>query len=533
VAKFSSSFSLGADLLKHYYPAFALELRRRSVDAYDFAKKYPGVSQTAPCRAPYFYEEDNWVDDMELAAAQLFIRSGDKKYLNDAVTFGAMEPVTPWLGADTARHYQWYPFVNLGHFLIARDSKEHSRQFITHMREGIEKIYQKGKTNAFNFGVPFIWCSNNLVSSLLTQMYLYRTLTKDESYIEMESSLRDWLFGCNPWGTSMVVGLPAYGDTPSDPHSAFTHVYNFPISGGLVDGPVRATIFDQHKKYIRLTKADPYAEFQSALAVYHDDWGDYTNNEPTMDGTAGLTMYLSSLEKKEQKSEQPSVVRFGGIIRFDTTKKNIYLLFTGHEFADGGPTILRTLRKHNIKGSFFFTGDFYRNKNFTPIIKQLKKEDHYLGAHSGKHLLYAPWVKRDSLLVDKNTFVDDLKDNYKEMNKFGIRSTDAKYFLPPYEWYNQTISDWTNYYGLELVNFSSGTSSNADYTTPDMANYIPSDSIVTRILRYESASTTGLNGFLLLSHIGTSELRTKKFYNRLDEVIVELKRRGYSFKKLQ
>jgi hypothetical protein len=28
----------------------------------------PGFTQTAPCRAPYFYEEENWVDDMELAA---------------------------------------------------------------------------------------------------------------------------------------------------------------------------------------------------------------------------------------------------------------------------------------------------------------------------------------------------------------------------------------------------------------------------------------------------------------------------------
>jgi hypothetical protein len=44
--------------------------------------------------------------------------------------------------------------------------------------------------------------------------------------------------GCNPWGTSMVYGLPSNGDTPVDPHSAFTHLKNYPIDGGLVDGPV-------------------------------------------------------------------------------------------------------------------------------------------------------------------------------------------------------------------------------------------------------------------------------------------------------
>jgi len=38
-----------------------------------------------------------------------------------------------------------------------------------------------------------------------------------------------------------------------------------------------------------------------------------------------------------------------------------------------------------------------------------------------------------------------------------------------------------------------------------------------------------LNGFILLVHFGTDERRTDKLYNRLDEIITELKRRGYSF----
>jgi len=29
--------------------------------------------------------------------------------------------------------------------------------------------------------------------------------------------------------------------------------------------------------------------------VYHDDWGDYSTNEPIMDGTANLVWLLSSL----------------------------------------------------------------------------------------------------------------------------------------------------------------------------------------------------------------------------------------------
>ena len=34
----------------------------------------------------------------------------------------------------------------------------------------------------------------------------------------------------------------------------------------------------------------------------------------------------------------------GAIIRGDTAKKNIALVFTGHEFADGGDFIVNTLK---------------------------------------------------------------------------------------------------------------------------------------------------------------------------------------------
>ncbi|MEW5797377.1 MAG: glycoside hydrolase family 9 protein [Bacteroidota bacterium] len=529
--KFASSFALGALTMKRYYPAFADNLLQKAIDAYDFGIQYPGVCQTAPCSAPYFYEEDNWTDDMELAAIQLYLSTGDERYLTEAVKYGSLEETTPWLGADTARHYQWYPFVNLGHYHLA-SIKETSDRFIPLIKKGIENVYQRGASNPFLFGVPFIWCSNNLVSALLTQIHLYKKLTADSSYDRMEASLRDWLFGCNIWGTSMIVGLPRWGDTPDDPHSAFTHVYNYPIDGGLVDGPVRETIFDQHRRYIRLTKPDPYAAFQSNLAVYHDDWGDYTNNEPTMDGTAELTMYLSSLEQNSLHSRQHMSKSHGGIVRMDSTKKEVYLIVTGHEFADGAASILATLKKQNVKASFFFTGDFYRNKKFSSLIRKLKNEGHYLGAHSDKHLSYCSWKERDSLLVTKDSFIIDLRKNYIEMAKFGISSSEAKYFLPPFEWYNRTISNWTNEYGLTLINFTPGTSSNADYTTPSMPNYISSDSIAGRILRYESVERNGLNGFLLLSHIGTDKQREDKFYEKLDGLISELKRRGYSFKRL-
>lgn len=215
----------------------------------------------------------------------------------------------------------------------------------------------------------------------------------------------------------------------------------------------------------------------------------------------------------------------GGIVRGDTTKKQVSLVFTGHEFVDGAETIRSVLKKHAVEATFFLTGDFYRW--YPDIARALQAEGHYLAPHSDKHLLYADWGNRDSTLVTSEQFKKDLEDNYRVMEDIGLTIDFPRYFMPPYEWYNQEISNWAKAMGVQIVNFTPGTTSNADYTTPDMKSYRSSETIYQNIMRYEEEN--GLNGFLLLIHIGTDPKRTDKLYDRLDEMVNELKERGYSF----
>ena len=114
-----------------------------------------------------------------------------------------------------------------------------------------------------------------------------------------------------------------------------------------------------------------------------------------------------------------------------------------------------------------------------------------------------------------------------------MKKKEAHYFLPPYEWYNDSIAAWTKKMGLQLVDFTPGTRSNADYTYPEMGKkYLSSDSIFHSILNYEMRSSNGLNGFILLVHIGTDPRRTDKFYKYLPALINQLKDRGYEFERI-
>ncbi|MBO9620951.1 MAG: glycoside hydrolase family 9 protein [Niabella sp.] len=519
--KFASAFALGAQVLKAYDPVFAASLISKAKEAYAFGQKYPGATQTIPFGAPYFYAEDNWVDDMELAALTLYKSDPQQQFLDDAVAYARREPVTPWMGADTARHYQWYPFVNLGHYWGARQPG-HAAEYRSFMQEGIERVKKRGAGNPFFMGVPFIWCSNNLTVALLTQLSLYKKVSGDRQYDELEAAMRDWLFGCNPWGTGMIVDLPENGVAPRDPHSAFTHIGHYKISGGLVDGPIYGSIWNKLIG-IKLYKEDAFAAFQSPLVIYHDDFGDYSSNEPTMDGTASLSYYLSQLQATEDYRTDAE----GAVTGLPGNK--VYLLFSGHDRGEGGALINRVLKKHHVKASFFFTGDFTRNANFKPLIQQLKKEGHYIGSHSDKHLLYNDWTQRDSLLVTKDSFVHDLNTAYATLQQQGIKK--GKWFLPPYEWYNKQVVQWAKESGLTVINYTPGTGTNGDYTWPGLKNYKSSDTLFDQLKKFEA--TNGLGGCFILIHYGTDERRTDKFYTRLEALIQWIQSKGYTLDRLQ
>ena len=537
--KFASDFALGAEILRPFYPEFAEKIGAKAQAAYDAGVAKPGVCQTASVVSPYIYEEDNWVDDMELAAYEMYRRTGDKKYRTEAIEYARREPVTPWMGADSARHYQWYPFMNMGHYRIARNfGGKVSAEFIRNMRSGIQRVYERGKDHPFMFGIPGIWCSNNLTTAMLTQCILYRELTGDTTYQEMEGSLRDWLLGCNPWGVSMIVELPKGGTFPTQPHSFIIKYKMGNTTGGLVDGPVYSTIFGGLLG-IHTDGGVNYEEFQPGDLVYHDSTHDYSTNEPTMDGTASLTFPLSYYQREGRELQNKvsgaavlpdrNIYRDGGIIRTDPSVRHIDFVFTAADKADGADRIISTLRKYNIKGGFFFTGEFF--ELYPDVVRRLVAEGHYVGSHSYGHLLYAPWGKRDSLLVTRQEFEEDMFKSYKVLREFGI--TDAPYFIPPYEHYNATISSWARQLGLQVINYTPGTLTNGDYTTPGMSRYFSSKEILGKIREYERTDPDGLNGHIMLIHFGTDPSRTDKFYDKLPGLIRELRRKGYSFTPLK
>ncbi|MFN2416787.1 MAG: glycoside hydrolase family 9 protein [Pyrinomonadaceae bacterium] len=275
--------------------AYAQSLLRAGVEVYALGRAKEGVQQGNSYGAPYRYAETTWADDMEWGAAELYRATGERRYLADAARYARRAAAESWMGRAEAGHYQFYPFMNVGHFRLYEVADRGLRgELAGFYREGIERCVKAGAANPYQLGVPFIWCSNNLVAALATQVLLYERMTGDRRYRRFAAAQGDWLLGRNPWGVSMFTGLPDGGVWPRDPHIFTNQLLKREVRGRLVDGPVYMKIF-QSLKGVGITEPDPLAPFHDDRAVYHDDIKDYSTNEPTMDGTASAILLWALL----------------------------------------------------------------------------------------------------------------------------------------------------------------------------------------------------------------------------------------------
>jgi endoglucanase len=290
--RYAAAMALGFQIWKNdaRLKSFAQKLLRAGQEVYALGQAKEGVQQGNSYGAPYRYAETTWADDMEWGAAELLRATGNTRYLRDAKRYALLAASESWMGRTEAGHYQYYPFMNVGHLrLYDLVDMRFKKLLAKYYREGIERALHSAETNPYRAGVPFIWCSNNLVVALATQCWAYESMTGDMRYTEFAARQRDWLLGRNPWGISMFTGIPGNGKYPKDVHLFGNAILKRMVSGGLVDGPVYRKVF-LTLKGVSIAEPDPFAAFQDERAVYHDDIKDYSTNEPTMDGTASAIL---------------------------------------------------------------------------------------------------------------------------------------------------------------------------------------------------------------------------------------------------
>lgn len=251
-------------------------------------------------------------------------------------------------------------------------------------------------------------------------------------------------------------------------------------------------------------------------------------------------------EEQTETTEEHQMVydKYGVIQRIDTAKKHVYLVFTAHystndngyfENFDGVEPVLNTLKEKGVKGSFFPTGNCFREPKYEASIRRIIDEGHYLSAHSNHHLLMCPEDEtRDSVnLVTADSIREDIAGMELELEKFGLTKDQFNWMIPPYEVYNQFSADALRSLGYTLLNPTQETLfTGMDWMPQGTPSYWTGDQILNKLWEYEQAE--GLNGAIILIHAMVYPNRPEedRLYTRLPEIIDHLRKLGYEFSRI-
>jgi len=128
----------------------------------------------------------------------------------------------------------------------------------------------------------------------------------------------------------------------------------------------------------------------------------------------------------------------------DTDEKVIYLTFDAG-FENGyTPTILDTLKKHNIKAAFFLVGNYLEKE--PELVKRIVKEGHIVGNHTYNH----PDMSKISNMESFKKEITSLEESYKNITGQEM----LKFYRPPQGKFNEENLKLANELGYKTIFWS-------------------------------------------------------------------------------
>lgn len=180
----------------------------------------------------------------------------------------------------------------------------------------------------------------------------------------------------------------------------------------------------------------------------------------------------------------------------DKAIHSVYLTFDDGPIPEATPFILDTLRKYDIKATFFVVGDNVRKH--PELYQRIIDEGHRVGNHTYNH-----WCTNF-----KHTLGSYVK-NVKKANEL----IHSHYFRPPHGWMRPAAYIWLKY-TYQIVMW--------DVITRDYSTHLNADDVVNNVKRYTR------NGSIITFHDSLKSI--DKLKTALPRSLEWLKEQGYEFR---
>ena len=276
-ADFCASMALAAQAYKATDSAYAAKCLEAAVKAWNYLEANPNFDFKNPADITTGeYGDLTDRDERYWAACQLYVTTGEKKYLEAAESIGTKD------GLDWSTVGDYGNIALLTNPDADKSSTAYSNAKSTVLKEA-DKFVKNSTSNPYGVALTkFNWGSNMTVANAGIICGLAYQLTGEAKYLTAAEAQVNYLLGSNPLGTCFVTG---YGTvSPKNPHHRPSMVAGEAMKGMLVGGVNSALEDDAAKAYLR--DAAPYK-------CYVDNSESYSTNEITIYWNSPLTYLLT------------------------------------------------------------------------------------------------------------------------------------------------------------------------------------------------------------------------------------------------
>jgi len=292
----AAAFALAAQLDRTTNPARGRRELETAVALLAAAKTTNVTEADVVTALPHaFYPESSWRDDLELGFAELALAGRD---YGDPRT-------TSW--RDAARSFvepaqdslNLYDVGTLAHLELARALSVPA--LLADVRRVLDRARRRAARDPFRAAVTYDdFDAAPHAFGLAATVGLYRRLTGDRRYDGLGTAQRNWAFGANAWGASLMIGVGS-----RDPRCPQHVVANLNgtrhriLRGAVVNGPNdRALFADGLGEFFEEGRTCPrgrdrYAKYTGHGSRYVDDVRSWQTVEPAIDFTAAAALALA------------------------------------------------------------------------------------------------------------------------------------------------------------------------------------------------------------------------------------------------
>jgi peptidoglycan/xylan/chitin deacetylase (PgdA/CDA1 family) len=214
-------------------------------------------------------------------------------------------------------------------------------------------------------------------------------------------------------------------------------------------------------------------------------------------------------------------------------RREIALTFDGGSVNNAAEEILNILKEKGVKSTFFLTGEFIRN--YPETTKRIVAEGHDVGNHTWSHPHLTSFAKNRRHETLPDVTAERLNAELTKTASL-FRKVTGKDMVPlwraPYGEINPEIIRWAAEAGFRHVGWTTGQGweenmDTLDWVADKSSNvYHSADQIAAKILSSAKRPPQGINGAVILMHLGT-ERKDDFPHRKLPDILDGLKKDGY------